>query len=81
MAAQDYLVTFGIVPASPETGFGYIECGHSLGTGNKVVRFVEKPDLERTQRYVASGNFHWNSGMFCFKAGVLLEELAKHAQM
>ena len=78
LAAQDYLVTFGIVPTAPETGFGYIERGESLGSGNKVARFVEKPDLETAQGYVASGKYLWNSGMFCFKAGVFLAELAKH---
>lgn len=79
LAAQDYLVTFGIVPTSPETGFGYIERGDILGAGNKVARFVEKPDLETAQGYVSSGKYLWNSGMFCFKAGVFLAELAKHA--
>lgn len=79
LAAQDYLVTFGIVPTAPETGFGYIERGESLGSANKVARFVEKPDLETAQRYVSSGKYLWNSGMFCFKAGVFLAELAKHA--
>ncbi len=79
LAGQGYLVTFGIEPRAPETGFGYIELGDSLGVGNKVVRFVEKPDLETAEGYVSSRNFLWNSGMFCFKAGVLLEELAKAA--
>ena len=79
LAVQDYLVTFGIVPTAPETGFGYIEQGEALGSGNKVARFVEKPDLETAQGYVASGKYLWNSGMFCFKAGVFLTELAKSA--
>lgn len=79
LAAQDYLVTFGIVPTAPETGFGYIQRGESVGFGNKVVRFVEKPDLETALSYVTSGNYLWNSGMFCFKAGMFLAELAKHA--
>lgn len=79
LAAQDYLVTFGIVPTAPETGFGYIEQGEALGSGNKVARFVEKPDLVTAQEYVASGKYLWNSGMFCFKAGVFLAELAKSA--
>ncbi len=79
LAAQDYLVTFGIVPTAPETGFGYIERGEALGFGNKVARFVEKPDLETAKGYVSSGKYLWNSGMFCFKAGVFLSELAKHA--
>lgn len=79
LASQDYLVTFGIVPTSPETGFGYIERGAPLGLGNGVTRFVEKPDLETAQGYVSSGKYLWNSGMFCFKAGVFLAELARHA--
>ena len=83
LAAQDYLVTFGIVPTAPETGFGYIERGESLEsdatTGNKVARFVEKPDFKTAESYVSSGKYLWNSGMFCFKAGVFLAELAKSA--
>ncbi len=79
LAEQDFLVTFGIVPTAPETGFGYIERGEPLGSGNKVARFVEKPDLETAKDYVASGKYLWNSGMFCFKAGVFLDQLAKHA--
>jgi mannose-1-phosphate guanylyltransferase / mannose-6-phosphate isomerase len=79
LAAQDYLVTFGIVPTSPETGFGYIEQGEPLNSGYTVARFVEKPDIETAQAYLASGKYLWNSGMFCFKAGVFLAELAKHA--
>ena len=79
LATKDFLVTFGIVPTSPETGYGYIECGESLNLGNKVNRFVEKPNLETAREYVDSGKYLWNSGMFCFKAGVFLTELAKHA--
>jgi mannose-1-phosphate guanylyltransferase len=83
LAGDGYLVTFGIVPTAPETGFGYIEQGESLGdhstAGNKVARFVEKPDLETARGYVTSGKYLWNSGMFCFKAGVFLEELRKTA--
>jgi len=79
LAEQDRLVTFGIVPGAPETGFGYIECGEALGPGKRVIRFVEKPSLETAREYLASGNFLWNSGMFCFKAGTILDELARHA--
>ena len=79
LSAQDQLVTFGMVPKGPETGFGYIEAGEHLSVGQRVVRFVEKPPLKVAEEYVASGNFFWNSGMFCFKAGVLLKELAMHA--
>lgn len=79
LANQGYLVTFGIVPSAPETGFGYIEQGDVLGKGHRVARFVEKPDLEKAQAYVASGRYLWNSGMFCFKAGVFLQEIQKIA--
>lgn len=79
LAASGHLVTFGIVPTGPETGFGYIEAGESIGGGRRVVRFVEKPSQEKAEEYLATGNFLWNSGMFCFKAGVLLEEMARHA--
>ncbi len=68
------LVTFGIVPAGPETGYGYIKAG--AGTGARPVeRFVEKPDLETARSYVASGEYLWNSGMFLFKATRYLDEL------
>ncbi|MDH2916235.1 MAG: mannose-1-phosphate guanylyltransferase/mannose-6-phosphate isomerase, partial [Gallionella sp.] len=73
LAAQGKLVTFGIKPDMPETGYGYIEAD-----GNTVKRFVEKPNLETAKEYVASGRFLWNSGMFCFQAGVMLHELEKH---
>lgn len=102
LARQDRLVTFGIVPTAPETGFGYIECGAPFAEMNKgdaagslsrpagdkagvrgeafaVARFVEKPSLDKAQDYVTAGNFLWNSGMFCFKAGVILDEMAKYA--
>lgn len=83
LAGEGYLVTFGIVPTAPETGFGYIEQGEALGEGSlagkRVARFVEKPDLATAQSYLQSGNYLWNSGMFCFKAGLFLEELQKHA--
>lgn len=79
LAEANHLVTFGIIPTAPETGFGYIEAGNSLGPGLEVVRFVEKPNLEKAQEYLEQGNFFWNSGMFCFKAGALLDEMARHA--
>lgn len=79
LAREDYLVTFGIVPSSPETGFGYLEAGESLGAGRRALRFVEKPSRDVAEGYVRSGNFFWNSGMFCFKAGVILTEMARHA--
>ncbi|BCK88824.1 alginate biosynthesis protein AlgA [Sideroxyarcus emersonii] len=73
LAAQDKLVTFGIKPDTPETGFGYIEYD-----GNSVKRFVEKPNLEKAREYVASGRYLWNSGMFCFQAGTILQEMQQH---
>jgi len=76
-AREGKLVTFGIVPASPETGYGYIKA--AAGTGTRAVeRFVEKPDLATAKGYVASGEYFWNSGMFLFKASRYLEELGKH---
>ena len=78
LAEQGYLVTFGIPPASPETGFGYIEADKLQplgGAGFAVRRFVEKPDLQQAEEYLASGRFYWNSGMFCMGAGVFLNEL------
>ena len=74
LAEQGNLVTFGIVPDTPETGFGYIEAD-----GHIVKRFVEKPSFEAAQEYVESGRYLWNSGMFCFKAGTVLEQFKIHA--
>lgn len=77
LARQDRLVTFGIVPTGPETGYGYIK---SAGEGEgafAVEAFVEKPDKATAEHYLASGDFFWNSGMFVFKAGSYLDELAK----
>jgi len=71
-ASQGYLVTFGIKPSRPETGYGYIQ-----SNGNDVVAFHEKPSLDKANQYVDSGNFYWNSGIFALKAGIYLEELKK----
>lgn len=80
LARQGYLITFGIEPSRPETGYGYILKGAPLGdAGFKVVRFVEKPSLEKAMEYVASGNYYWNSGMFAFTFETFIEELSKHA--
>lgn len=73
LASEDKLVTFGIQPTSPETGYGYIET-----EGHEVKRFIEKPDLDTAKSYLASGQYLWNSGMFCFKAGVMLKEMQQH---
>ncbi len=74
LARQGRVVTFGIQPDHPETGYGYIEA-----QGNDVLRFVEKPDLETAQGYIDSGRFLWNSGMFCLTVGTALAELETHA--
>lgn len=73
LASQGKLVTFGIQPTFPETGYGYIEAD-----GNAVLCFVEKPSEEKASEYLASGRFLWNSGMFCFAAGTILQEMEKH---
>ncbi|SUD29968.1 alginate biosynthesis protein AlgA [Pseudomonas fluorescens] len=77
LAKEGWLVTFGVKPEYPETGYGYIQKDNDnpLGNGFKVKRFVEKPDLETAQGYLASGEYFWNSGMFCFRAGTLIEEM------
>lgn len=80
-ALTDHLVTFGIVPNIPETGYGYIQRGSPLtaeeNTPYQVARFVEKPDLARAESYLASGDYYWNSGMFMFRAKKYLSELEK----
>ena len=73
------LVTFGIVPTIPETGYGYIKAGQPQGDAFSVAQFVEKPDLNTAQNYLASGDYYWNSGMFLFKASRYLEELKKYS--
>jgi mannose-1-phosphate guanylyltransferase len=85
IAQQGKLVTFGIKPDAPETGYGYIEAdmGRPIECEGNIVgfdvrRFVEKPNLEKAREYVDSGNYQWNSGMFCFSAGILLDEMERH---
>ena len=79
LAEQGLLVTFGIRPDRPETGFGYIRRGESVSTnGFRVAQFVEKPDLDTASRYLADGGYDWNSGMFLFKASRYIEELRTH---
>jgi mannose-1-phosphate guanylyltransferase len=86
LARTHTLVTFGISPALPETGFGYIECGDRLSDGGageppafRAKRFVEKPPLAQAREYLAAGNYVWNSGMFCFTASAILAAFARHA--
>ncbi|MBM5799495.1 MAG: mannose-1-phosphate guanylyltransferase/mannose-6-phosphate isomerase [Cyanobacteria bacterium K_DeepCast_35m_m2_023] len=87
-AEQDRLVTFGIVPTAPETGYGYIEAAAELSTAGgsattaepqAIARFVEKPDRATAEQFLATGRFTWNSGMFLFKASAILSELENHA--
>lgn len=85
LAADGHLVTFGIVPTRPETGYGYIQQGaplngsHAQPIGHTVQRFVEKPDNATAAEYLAQGDYLWNSGMFLFRASVYLRELERHA--
>ncbi|MDQ2972769.1 MAG: mannose-1-phosphate guanylyltransferase/mannose-6-phosphate isomerase, partial [Pseudomonadota bacterium] len=82
LANDGWLVTFGIRPTHPETGFGYIRMGDSIkmdaadSLGRQVGAFVEKPDMQTAESYVASGDYVWNSGMFCFRADALLDVAA-----
>lgn len=84
LAAEGYLVTFGIRPVRPETGYGYIQPNarvrlakrHGL-TGHPVARFVEKPDAATAARYLKAGTYYWNSGIFMWRAATLLEEMAR----
>lgn len=77
LAEAGKLVTFGIVPDKANTGYGYIKQGHEVGAGFVVDKFVEKPSIEVAERYLNSGNYLWNSGMFLFRASRYLEELQK----
>ena len=83
-ATEKAIVTLGIKPGYPSTGYGYIEQGKLTHTMEnlpvyKVSRFTEKPDLETAKSFIETGRFSWNSGMFIFRAGVVLEELEKYA--
>jgi len=79
LADKGRVVTFGIKPHYPETGYGYIEGNETIfENALSIQRFVEKPDLETAIRYVKAGNFFWNSGMFAFKMSVILEEFKKY---
>lgn len=81
LAECGHLVTFGVIPTAPETGFGYIERGAPLDEHGaaRVAQFKEKPDLQTASHYLDSGNFLWNSGMFCFSVASVLAELKTHA--
>src|SRR5690554_4937118 len=80
LAAEGWIVTFGVRPTRPETGFGYIEAGGAVSSaGFEVKRFVEKPDAEAARGYVADPRYTWNSGMFCATAGAIVQAMRKHA--
>ncbi|MEY3041467.1 MAG: hypothetical protein RLZZ174_549 [Pseudomonadota bacterium] len=79
LAQQGEIVTFGIVPTHPETGYGYLKAGAEVGPGRVVEAFVEKPNADRAEAFLAAGNYFWNSGMFLFPVGALREALAQHA--
>ncbi|HTI46138.1 MAG TPA: mannose-1-phosphate guanylyltransferase/mannose-6-phosphate isomerase [Casimicrobiaceae bacterium] len=85
LARDGALVTFGIAPTHPETGFGYIECGDALPdapqapTALRVQRFVEKPTLAKAREYLTAGHFLWNSGMFAFTPDAIVRAFARHA--
>ena len=78
LAQAGYIVTFGIKPTYPETGYGYIKTAQSFETGFEVEKFVEKPDLVTAQEYLNSGKFYWNAGIFMAKISTLLDEFAKY---
>jgi mannose-1-phosphate guanylyltransferase len=85
-AASGALVTFGIAPTHPETGFGYIECGDALAAAegalpsvSRARRFVEKPSLDRAREYLTAGHYVWNSGMFAFRVDAIVDALSRHA--
>ena len=79
-AEQDFMVTFGVTPTRPETGYGYIQAGAAMfqEQAYRVAKFVEKPALEVAQEYLDSGLYAWNSGMFMFKAASYIEQLQQH---
>ncbi len=79
LAQQGEIVTFGIVPTHPETGYGYLKAGAEVGPGRVVEAFVEKPNADRAEGFLDAGNYFWNSGMFLFPVGVLRRALAEHA--
>ncbi len=80
LASEGYIVTFGIKPDKPNTGYGYIEGGSDVEFNSlRIKSFVEKPDTKRAIKYLESGNFFWNSGMFVFKGSTIVEEFKKNA--
>jgi mannose-1-phosphate guanylyltransferase/mannose-6-phosphate isomerase len=80
LAGLGYIVTFGIRPTKPETGYGYIEAGEDIEEGYRVRRFHEKPSSEKAMEYLRKGNFYWNSGMFAFSIETAFGEFKRHAE-
>ena len=78
-AAQGHMVTFGVKPTKPETGFGYIETGKDLGGAYETVSFKEKPDLDTAEKYLTSGKYYWNSGLFSFRIDCFWQEISRYA--
>jgi len=79
LAGQGWLVAFGIAATTPETGYGYIRQGEAIGdSGFRIERFIEKPDRARAEAFLAEGGYSWNGGIFAFRAGDFLRELAAH---
>ena len=78
LAAQDFMVAFGIEPTGPETGYGYIRKGEPLTLGHAVAQFVEKPDRATAERFLSEGDYVWNGGIFAFRTGAFLAELEAH---
>ncbi|WP_338242718.1 mannose-1-phosphate guanylyltransferase [Aurantiacibacter hainanensis] len=78
LAGKGYMVALGITPTAPETGFGYMRRGEAVEGGFAVAEFVEKPDLDSAMRFLASGDYSWNGGIFAFAAGAFMTELARH---
>jgi len=79
LANDDKIVTYGIEPTSPHTGYGYIQAGKEIGQGFKIVKFHEKPNQDTAQKYVADGGYFWNAGIFLAKASCIIKELQTHA--
>ena len=82
LAKEGYIVTFGVRPTRPETGYGYIEADNNINDSSnayKVRRFHEKPDIKTAERYLARGNYYWNSGVFAFTIKTIFEELERYA--
>lgn len=78
LARQDWLVSFGIEATRPETGYGYIKRGEAIDGGYRIDRFVEKPDRQRAEQFLATGGFSWNGGIFAFRAGAYRDALTEH---